>query len=34
MNMKVQQLIEGVYMLPLGTVNAYLLQAEDGLILD
>ncbi|KRE67414.1 MBL fold metallo-hydrolase [Paenibacillus sp. Soil750] len=31
--MKVQQVVTGVYWLPLGTVNAYLIQAEDGLIL-
>lgn len=33
MNMKVQQVVAGVYLLPLGTVNAYIIQAEDGLIL-
>jgi glyoxylase-like metal-dependent hydrolase (beta-lactamase superfamily II) len=31
--MKVQQLVDGVYMLPLGTVNAYLIKKETGLIL-
>jgi glyoxylase-like metal-dependent hydrolase (beta-lactamase superfamily II) len=33
MKMKVQQVVTGVYLLPLGTVNAYLIQEEDGLIL-
>ncbi|WP_167355921.1 MBL fold metallo-hydrolase [Paenibacillus oryzisoli] len=31
--MKVQRVVTGVYWLPLGTVNAYIIEAEDGLIL-
>jgi glyoxylase-like metal-dependent hydrolase (beta-lactamase superfamily II) len=31
--MKTQQIVEGMYLLPLGNVNAYLLKMDHGLVL-